>query len=199
MTIDENRGWTDSAAQLLQHRLLEAVESATADGQVPALSSYAQTLGEAPEAVIAAGRSLRYRGLLVGDSRLAGDAAMSVQLTERGRALLAERRNRRENARSSRALACRDAFLDWCYACARSTGYIPDIAAFSDDVRSHFEGASFTRAEIARASEHLRDIGMITGPEAVGLGIVRPNITPRGRQVVEEFDSSITTYNARPA
>ena len=44
---------------------------------------------------------------------------------------------------------------------------------------------------------HLRDIGMITGPEVAGVGIVRPNITPRGRTVVENYDSSITTYNAR--
>ena len=38
---------------------------------------------------------------------------------------------------------------------------------------------------------------MITGPEVAGVGIVRPNITPRGRTVVEDYDSSITTYNAR--
>jgi len=44
---------------------------------------------------------------------------------------------------------------------------------------------------------HFRDIGMITGPEVAGVGIVRPNITPRGRTVVEDYDSSITTYNAR--
>ena len=198
MTIDESRGWTNSASQHLQHLLLEAVDSATSAGDVPALNTYAETLNETPEAVIAAGRSLRYRGLLFGDTRPAGDAAMAVELTERGRALLAERRARRENARSSRALACRDAFLDWCYAWTNSKGYVPDIDAFSNDIRSHFEGAPFTPAEIAWASAHLRDIGMITGPEEAGVGIVRPNITPRGRSVVESFDSSITTYNARP-
>ena len=198
MTIDESRGWTNSASLHLQHVLLEAVESATSDGGVPTLSTYAEKLNETPEAVIAAGRSLRYRGLLFGDSRLAGDGTMAVQLTERGRALLEERRARRENARSSRALACRDAFLDWCYAWTSSKGYVPDIDRFSDDVRSHFEGSPFTPGEIARASEHLRDIGMITGPQVEGVGIVRPNITPRGRTVVEAYDSSITTYNARP-
>ena len=197
MTIDESRGWTDSAAQHLQHLLLEAVESATSDEDVPTLDSYAETLNETPEAVIAAARTLRYRGLLFADSRLAGDATMAVQLTERGRALLAERRVRRENARSSRALACRDAFLDWCYAWTSSKGYVPDIDAFSSDVRSYFEGGPFGPAEIAQASKHLRDIGMITGPEVAGVGIVRPNITPRGRTVVEDYDSSITTYNAR--
>ena len=198
MTIDESRGWTDSASTYLQHRLLEAVGCAISDGDVPALQTYAETLNESVEAVIAAGRSLRYRGLLFADKSVAGDATMAVQLTERGRALLAERRARRENARSSRALACRDAFLDWCYARTNSKGYVPDIDAFSDDVRSHFEGAPFTAAEIAWASAHLRDIGMITGPEVAGVGIVRPNITPRGRTVVEDYDSSVTTYNARP-
>ncbi len=113
---------------------------------------------------------------------------MAVELTERGRALLAERRARRENARSSRALACRDAFLDWCYAWTSSKGYVPDIDAFSSDVRSYFEGGPFSPAEIAWASKHLRDIGMITGPEVEGVGIVRPNITPRGRTVVEDYD-----------
>ena len=62
MTIDESRGWTDSAARHLQHLLLEAVDSATSDGDVPALDTYAETLNETPEAVIAAGRTLRYRG-----------------------------------------------------------------------------------------------------------------------------------------
>lgn len=198
MAIDQSRGWTDSASQHLQHLLLEVVDSATSNGARPALSTYAETLNESPEAVIAAGRSLRYRGLLAGDSRLAGDAAMAVELTERGRALLRERRARRENARSSRALACRDAFLNWCYASTISKGYISDIEEFSKDVRSYFEGAPFTPAEIAWASAHLRDIGMITGPEVEGVGIARPNITPRGRTVVENYDSSITTYNARP-
>ena len=91
---------------------------------------------------------------------------MAVQLTERGRALLEERRARRKNAKSSRALACRDALPGLVYAWTSSKGYVPDIDRFSHDVRSHFEGSPFTPGEIARASEHLRDIGMITGPQA---------------------------------
>ena len=87
---------------------------------------------------------------------------MTVQPTERGRA--PGWRSVAFDARTpSRhgALACRDAFLDWCYAWTKSKGYIPDIDGFSNDVRSHFEGASFTRGRnrlgIRTPSRHRHD------------------------------------------
>ena len=67
-----------------------------------------------------------------------------------------ERRELRSDSRR-RAVACRDALLDWSYGHSGQ-----DIAGFADDVRAHFEGDPFTQEEIISASDDLEEKEYIT-------------------------------------
>jgi hypothetical protein len=63
-----------------------------------------------------------------------------------------QRAERRSDPRK-RAVACRDAILDWCYSHMSAR----DINEFTADVRANLEGDPFTDEEIISASRDLQE------------------------------------------
>jgi hypothetical protein len=73
--------------------------------------------------------------------------------------------------------------------CYRHSGQ--DIAEFADDVRADLEGDPFPQQEIISASNDLQEKEYIT------IAMFRPQITAKGKTIVEICDSSIA--NTRTA
>jgi hypothetical protein len=187
--MEPTRGWTDSKLELVEIQLLDRVHEVTRDGEVPPLHSYAGDLADDWELVRAAADNLVGEGLMFG--RTALDDSLSAYLTPAGKSSVFERRERRKDPRK-RAVACRDALLDWCYG-QKFLG----IDQFTYDVRAHFEGDPFTAHEISAASRDLREKKLISGSSKVAEVILRPQITTAGKTVVESYDSSIVSYENR--
>lgn len=81
--------------------------------------------------------------------------------------------------------------LDWCY-----DQESPALDSFADDARAHFYGDPFTPQEFREASLDLKAKGLISGTEAWGGGVVRPEIATPGKTVVERHESSIDVYES---
>ena len=121
---------------------------------------------------------------------------MSFLTTPAGAALVHTRQERRKNHKL-RAMACRDALLDWCY----TVGDVANLAHFPDEVRAHFEGDPFTEEEIEQASIDLKEKGFVQGSGTLQGGIIKPRVTAERKAVVETHGSSISDYERgqRPA
>jgi hypothetical protein len=183
-------GWTSSKLELTKIQLLDRVHQATADGEVPGLYSYARDLADDWETVQSAADTLVTEGLTKDDGPLGGGS--SLYLTPAGTTAMLERRERRSDRRR-RAVACRDALLDWSYG--RNAR---DIGEFAGDVRAHFEGEPFTREEIIDAARDLMEREYLTGRESlVPHTVIGPQITAKGKAVIEHYDSSIASYENR--
>jgi hypothetical protein len=113
-----------------------------------------------------------------------------------------ERIERRSDPRR-RAVACRDALLDWRYGRNRADwryGRNPaDIQLFPNDVRAHFEGDCFTKEEIVSATCDLIEKGFLGGGRVslIPRSAVVLEITAAGKTVVESYGSSISAYENR--
>jgi hypothetical protein len=186
---ESTRGWTDSKLKLTEIQLLDRVHQATKDDGAPVLYSYAKDLADDWEVVRAAADTLAAEGLINGNASHSG--SLSPFLMPEGKALMQERRERRSDPRK-RAVACRDALLDWCYG-----QNFPRIDEFADDVRAHFEGDPFSQEEVFSASLDLREKGYVSGGANLGGGVIRPQITAVGKTVVESYGSSISSYENR--
>jgi len=183
-----SRGWTNSQLELVKIQLLDLIETRTADGRVPAVETYAGHLTQDQQLLKTAAKSLTADGLLQVQPNLGG--ALYATVTTSGTTLVQRRRERRSNKRA-RAAACRDALLDWCYDQTS-----PALDSFADDVRAHFYGDPFTAQEFREASLDLKAKGLISGTEAWGGGVVRPEITAQGKTVVERHESSIEGHDS---
>jgi hypothetical protein len=183
MADGSTRGWTSSKLELIKIQLLDRVHQETKDGEIPGLYSYAGDVADDGEMVQAAAGTLVADGLVDGNASYGG--SLSPFLMPAGKTVMLERRERRSDSRK-RAVACRDALLDWCYGHSGQ-----DIAGFADDVRAHFEGDPFTQQEIISASNDLQEKEYIT------IAMFRPQITAKGKTVVESYDSSIANYENR--
>lgn len=183
-----SRGWTNSQLELVKTQLLDLIEQRTADGRVPAAETYAGHLTEDRQLLKTAAKSLSADGLLHIEPGLAD--ALYATVTTAGADLVQHRRELRSNKRA-RAAACRDALLDWCY-----DQESPTLDSFANDARAHFYGDPFTAKEFRDASLDLKSKGLISGTEAWGGGVVRPEITTKGKDVVERHESSIAAYES---
>lgn len=105
---------------------------------------------ETLEGLVAA---LESRGLIHLSGSMGGTAAAGAMLTDIGRTAVRARQGRRppeasrDERRSNpkpRAIAARDALLDWCYTMKRHGHSYATIDGFLGDVRGHFEGDRFT-------------------------------------------------------
>jgi hypothetical protein len=183
-----SRGWTNSPLELLKIQLLDLIEERTAEGRVPAVQAYAGHLSEDHQLLNTAVNSLTADGLVHVEPTLGG--ALYATVTTAGSDLVQRRRELRSNKRA-RAVACRDALLDWCYEQES-----PALDSFAADARAHFYGDPFTAEEFRDASLDLKSKGLISGTEAWGAGVVRPEITTHGKDVVERHESSIVDYES---
>jgi hypothetical protein len=185
------RGWTGSRLELAEIQLLDRVQQATRDGEAPTLHAYAKDLAEGDwDVVRTAADNLEAEGLINGNQSLVG--SLSPVLTPAGKTLVLQRAERRKNPRK-RAIACRDAILDWLYSHNPA-----NFEWFSNDPRAKFEGETFTQDEITATCSDLIDKRYITGQIALAprRAIVR-DITAIGKTIVESYDSSITAYENR--
>lgn len=182
--------WTDSQLELLKIQLLDLVQDETRDGHVPEATQIAGHLTEDAELLATAAKALTTEDWVYDEPNLAG--ALFLAVTPAGSALVQSRRERRAN-RKLRALAAREALLDWCY----EQGDLANLGNFPDDVRAHVEGDPSTEDEINQASRDLKEKGLIEGVGAWGAGIIRPTVTAAGKSVVEDYDSSIRAYETQ--
>lgn len=188
MTDESTRGWTDSRLKLIEIQLLDLVHQKSKDGEVPPLYPYGKDLDDF-EVVLAAAHRLVAAGLIEANAAYSG--SLSPHATPAGKTLVLERRERRSDPKK-RAIACRDALLDWCHG-----QHFPSIDEFAGDVRAHFEGDPFTQQEISAASRDLKVKEYITGGLNLGEAVARPQITAAGMTVVENYGSSIASYENR--
>lgn len=185
-------GWTDSLLELLKIQVLDHLAQDTKERI--RVEDLASSPTNDPELLDTALRALVSDGLLNKMDRSLGDRGVGpVRINGQGSALIQQRRERRSN-RKLRAVACRDALLDWCYEEDH-----PNIDDFDINVRSFFEGDPFTPEEFHSASRDLKDKGLISGTGAMGAGIIRPQITAIGKTVVETYNSSISDWENRSA
>jgi hypothetical protein len=87
-----------------------------------------------------------------------------------------------------RSRAVRSAVLQWLYDEYLQGKTSPNISGFSTSKYGMFYGTSFTDGEIAQATRYLREEQLIQGKAAMGGPIVRPQISPRGIQTIEQED-----------
>lgn len=186
-----SRGWTDSLLELLKIQVLDHLAKDTSEGRIRVEELTGSPTGD-PELLDTAVRALVSDGLVEKmKPSLADKGAGPVRINGQGSALVQQRRERRSN-RKLRAVACRDALLDWCYEENH-----PNLDDFDINVRSHFEGDPFTLEEFHSASRDLKDKGLINGTGAMGAGVIRPQITATGKTVVESYNSSISEWENR--
>jgi hypothetical protein len=188
--METTREWTDSRIKLIEFQLLDLVYLKSKNGEIPPLHpSYAQDLDKF-EDVLAAAYRLIGEGLIKGNE--SADGSLSPYLTPEGKTLVLERKERRSDQRK-RAVACRDALLDWSYG--RDARNVDE---FAGDVRAYFEGDPFSHEEIIAAAKDLMQKELLTGHVSlVPHGVIGPQITAAGKTVVERYGSSIGSYENR--
>lgn len=87
-----------------------------------------------------------------------------------------------------RAQAVRSSILQWLYDEYLQGFNASNISRFSTGIYGTFYGSEFTEGEIMQATRYLRDQQLIQGKAAMGGSIVRPQIAPRGIQMIEHED-----------
>lgn len=86
----------------------------------------------------------------------------------------------------SRNRSLRDSLLRWVYAAEHALGSSPRLSSFLPESGANHFGSPYSDEEVDRASLWLREEDYIKGPAAMGTGVLRPSITPRGTAVVEQ-------------
>lgn len=193
-----NNGWTSSRDELLRIELLDwAYERSQAEHSIPDVSDYLDEHEDVDEATLdAAIRTLDEHGLLEVAVAMGGIRNWSIAPSNAGTAEVRARRDRRQN-HAARAVAARDALLDWMYAQKRDGVGSPIPTNILRDPRGHFEGDPFTEREIDDASAFLADRALLKAAAEGGDGVVlRGDITPSGEVVVEEHGSSVRAWAA---
>lgn len=180
-------GWTGSALELVKIQLLDKVVEETEQGRGADTSQFLGDISDDDRLLRTAAKALDTESLAKAHGDY--DGGVTLLATPAGDALAQTRRERRAN-RKLRAVACRDALLDWCYG----LGEVANIGNFPGVVQAHFEGDPFTDGEIQQAVRDLKEKGLATGDGSLGGGIARPSLTAAGRSVVEDYDSSIRAY-----
>lgn len=185
-----NSGWTESSLELVKIRLLDKTQAQNEKGRAPEASQFVDALAVDERLLKTAAKALSAEGLAQTQEDF--DGGITLMINSAGEALVQTRRERRLNPRF-RSIACRDALLDWCY----STGQDLSVREFAGDIRANFEGDPFTPDEVAGAALDLREKGLITGKGTLQAQILRASITAAGKSVVEDYDSSIRSYEMR--
>ncbi len=190
-----DRGWTSRRDEALQLALLDWIYESTRGAAIPRLSAFADAQPEPldSDALEAAVAALESSGLIRVNGGLGGLRSSSAQVTERGITVLRARRDRRSNAKA-RAVAAREALLDWLYQQKREGVHSPILERIKEDPRGHFEGDPFTDQEISDTGEHLKARGLIKGSGGWGAPVLSAAIEPLGEEVVENFDGSLTAW-----
>lgn len=196
-----NNGWTSSRDELLRIELLDwAYDGSHAGHAVPDVSDYLDEHKDVDEAVLdAAIRILEEHGLLEVAESIGGIKKWSIAPSNAGIAEVRARRDRRQN-QAARAMAARDALLDWMYAQKRAGVGSPIPTNVLKDPRGHFEGDPFTEREVYDASAFLADKALIGASAKGGGGVVlRGDITPSGETVVEESTAPRSEHGLPPS
>lgn len=167
--------------------LLTAVTWARSDGKTYAYTSLLHELGSErwgmeQRAVDEDISALMDSGYLFFERSVAGIG--DFHLKQAGFDAAGEFERLRSNPRK-RAIALRDLLLGWIYEETLRGVRSPVLNKFLDSGIDYY-GSSFTERELYDASRHLRDEDYITGMAAHGAGVIRPQITLKGRYAVEQ-------------
>lgn len=188
------RGWTRSRDELLHDKILEWITTHSVGGLIPDLQGFLDTNREVtPDEVEAVVRTLEDEGLADVARTLGGIGSTAAAPTARGAALMRRIRDRRTDRRA-RAIAAREALLDWLYQQKRQGVAFPITTNVLLDPRGHFDGDPFTEDEISDAGTHLRDKDLLKASGAAGFPVLRAEITTTGEEVVETHDASLTAW-----
>lgn len=110
------------------------------------------------------GRSTLYRAL---NQQRKGDTTMTADAIDR-------------------VWSIRDAVLKWLYLKAMVDGNRHPVLNAADVAKTvDWQGHPLMTNEVAEASNWLKEEGYLTGPGAMGHGVVRPTITPRGEALAD--------------
>jgi hypothetical protein len=191
-----SKGWTTSVDELVQIALLDWV-AATPPGTVPLLGEFLDAHEQLDDPQLeAAVTILLDQGLVEVDQGYGGIRARGIALTGPGTGVVQARADRRRDP-AARAVAAREALLDWLYAQKRAGVASPSPTNVMQDLRGRFEGDPFTEQEIDDASEFLLAKKLISSTgQGWGTGVLRGDITAIGEEVVEEHEASLRQWSS---
>lgn len=192
-----SQGWTASRDELLQINLLDWSYDNSRDGTLPDLGTYLdEHEGADDESTEAAMNALASARLVDTVITMGGLRNWGLAPSAEGSTALRARRDRRQN-KSARAVAAREALLDWFYEQQRDGVHFAITTNVLNDPRGHFEGDPFTDQEIDDASAFLLDKGLVKSAGASwGAAVLRGEITPLGEEVVENHEGSIRAWSS---
>jgi hypothetical protein len=189
------RGWSSSRQTVLESRLLDWIFERSDGFHAPMIVNALDDLECTSDDAEGLARTLRSQGLVKFNERMGGLTSSSVFLTDEGQQLARQQRDRSAAPRA-RAVASREALLDWLYTQKRSGRHSPVLTEMQSDPQGWFEGSQLTEEEIGDAGTHLKSLGLINGVSAWGTGVPRGEIEVEGEIVVEQFDSSLSEWAA---
>lgn len=140
--------------------------------------------------------SLRDRGWIIFDK--SSGPVTDVVISQHGVDTAEEFEAFRSNKRR-RAQAVRSSVLQWLYDESLEGKSSPNISGFSSSKYGTFYGTTFSEGEIAQASRYLREEQLLQGKAAMGGGVVRPQITARGMQRIEQEDKPAAVLSSERA
>lgn len=179
-------GWTRDRAELIAWQVLVwlAQQPSGHDGDT---APFREDRGLAAEDLLSAMRRLRSEGFTERPDFMVADETWA-DVTNAGH-VEAQRIEAARSDRSKRAIACREALLDWLYEneVGPRPSHYPVTSHFLGDTRAYFFGDPFAESEVDRAAAFLKNQGLIAGIDtAQSAGPVRSKITGRGLRLVEE-------------
>lgn len=116
-----------------------------------------------------------------------------IMINGAGKAVLREY-GEKSRARGRQVNACADALLDWLY---EHDGQGVSSSDFATDPRANYLGEPFDASIIREAAKSLKDQGVTTGTGTMQGVMLRMNIAPAGRDIVDAFDSDVRAWRTR--
>ncbi|MFK4083650.1 hypothetical protein ACI2LF_06045 [Kribbella sp. NPDC020789] len=186
------RKWVKTEREIQELLFLEWIYDSTEDfSRIITFADHSSVGSVTRDDALEIASKLKAAGLVAIQAAFGG--ASTAALTTQGRERVREIRASRDDA-GMRAVACRDAVLDWLYKEKHGGAASPNIDNFRRDPRSYFEGTPFTESEIDGATNTLKQRDLVSGQGSWGGGVMRPTITAAGEEVVEAWGGSIGAY-----
>lgn len=179
-------GWTKDGAQLIAWQVLVWLVQQPY-GYTGDTAPFREANGISEENLLPAMRQLLSEGFTEPPELMVADQTWA-DVTNAGH-VEAQRIKTAWSDRSARAIACREAVLDWLYEneVGPNPSHYPVTSDFIGDTRAYFLGDPFTESEVGRAAGFLKTQGLVDGFDtAQSAGLVRSQITAEGIRRVEE-------------
>lgn len=191
--MPNDRGWTDSPTTLLFHRVVNWINAHPSAGPVFMTDKVAEDMGADPASVGEIFDLFSTAGWGATTQYLGSQYTVHLTIDGAGKVVLRDYAEQ-SRARARQVNACTDALLHWLY---EYDGESVSSSDFATDPRANYFGEPFDASIIQAAADSLKDQGLATGTGTMQGVMLRMNITPTGRDVVDAFDSDVRAWRTR--